>query len=215
MAPTPQRSTAIQEEDAIIRQALQAAHNPEAFLQMTLAELAASPPLGSAMEVEQTGGLTGEGSGTVNTTSPIPDLRIQQQKTNILPASTPRPVSSCSAALSASGTANTPGVGQPYLAKDVQGITKDPYMTSPSFPGKTSTVSPSPHPPAFGPVRHLRREAHKLPTRAPTTEVKAAGRDQVAADKLMQYVTAHIVSDDDDPVIEAADDTPGGLGIME
>ena len=193
MMPTPQRSRDTWDDDEILQQALQAAQNPEFFLNKTLAELAADPGPTEAMDVDH-GAATSDNNGPMPVSSQTL-VTPPRRKIGILPATPQRP------AVSVGGAVPNPvggGGGRAesedfYHYKLATHAGRDPYMASPNVVGDVGTTSPVQELPTFGPIRKSKaRDLARQAARSPTQDATSVGPGPVLP-------AATIINDDDEP----------------
>ena len=156
------------EEDVILRQALQAAQDPSAFLNLTLAEIAnASGPITENV-IPQRGPQLG--SGSFNTPSLSGDaVHTPPRRLGAPPGMTPRRPLPPTSTIAGAGDARDRGA--PSYTLGEQTLASDPYMTSLQGGNRIMSASPSVEQEAsFGPVRVGKQRANAtspIPKRSP------------------------------------------------
>ena len=189
MQPTPQRkpTSSGAEDDRVLRQALQAAQDPEAFLQLTLAELAAAP---TSMEVDH-----------APDPPPAPAPRIIQMATPPRPTGVPpTPIPQRAEDQAEAKSLNSSTLdAELYHYKEAMRVGRDPYMTSPSLVGEVGQTSPVQDPPHFGPMR--------------TPKTRELAKE--AASRLAQQVIGPTIIHDDDDVADVASSNGSQFSVME
>ena len=190
MAPTPLRDGGDVEDDLALQQALQAAHDPRAFLQMTLKELASAELLQHGGDVDMVdtqqsvaAAAVTPPQGHVLTTPPrkagqpmayTPPPLQKTTKTTTQPAESMRAV-----------RLDTEDGGNVQMyAKAVTGVGRDPYMLSPSHVAEAMQPSPAQEAPCFGPVRTLKSRAVGRHGNRAVSESPDGGHTTTLVDKL-------------------------------
>ena len=196
MMPTPARQREAW-DDAVLQKALQAAQDPEAFLQVTLSEMAGASAGGGHMEVDQAheapSGAQAEPVRKVNLVTP-------PRRPGSLPAATPQLGGEANSSASAAVDSSECFPSDLYHYREAMRLGKDPYMTSPSFVGEVGQTSPTQEASSFGPIR--------------TPQARELARE--AAAKLLQKVVQPTIIHDDDELIDSGTGPSSNqLGHME
>ena len=201
LAQTPRRLDVECEEDAVLREALHAAQDPEGFLNMTLQEIAAASGPISHTVVAQPKEMRGQNVAAAATAADM--WTPPRRTTQVLPMTPPRPHSSTTQGVPAATCGGLSMAAIPAYMEATPAAQQDPYMNSPNISGIVNQA-PMEGAPTFGPIRTPKqREKPKLSEprllqvgsgaiTVPAADAKTDG----LVDGSAPYVRTRIIDDD-------------------